>query len=527
MDVDVVTGGFSYHQVDLVIPARGFDIRLERRYSTLRNFSFQDGTRFDWDERLEVDPDDNSVWHYWPDDSYERFIPNPDGSYSPAAGFITSTLARQLDGTWLLTTKFGNRHYFQSDGRLWKRADPHGNEMVFSWTPFASIWWNYPSRLSSIRDATGRVVTATWDDVNGKLTLQDWTGRRLIYTYLTDPAIPVEMRFLSYTDPEGNLYSYGYQEHDMFALSSLTLPRGRWLDLYPAGAVPLANKVGRLVLANGREIAFTYDWTNRLTTVTDGDRMETYRYDANGNITEYTDALGNLWNYQYDANDRLTRITDPRLGQVNMTWDAAGNMLTRQNQKGDTWTYEYDSRWNKVKKITGPSPLSYVQEWTYDPTTGDMLTYKDPLLKTWTYEYWPDGLLKKITDPLGHTRQFDYDEYGYLKQITNGLGKLWKFENDLVGNQTAAIDPLNNRTRRTFDRLNRVIMIRMVSPLGNTWRMGYDGNSNLVEVVDPLNRALQFEYSVMDELTRAMDPAGGGRGVHLGPLPQPGSTGRR
>jgi RHS repeat-associated protein len=500
--VDVRSGGFSFHQVFLVIPAKGFDIRIETFYNSLRTFSFQAGFRFDWDERVEVDSTDGSVRHYTPDDTQSRFTRNPDGSYSPAAAWIYSSLSGQSDGTYVLTTRYGNKHYFRSDGRLWKRVDPHGNALVFSWTPYTSDWWNYPARLASIQDATGRVVTATWDDTNYTLTLKDWTGRTVVFT-LDSTSLGLE----SARDPEGYLTDYGFNETGGAGLSSITLPNGRWMTLYPLGTTsPNANRVGRIAFANGRELSFSYDFTNRVTTVNDGGRIQTHRWDSNGNPTEFKDALGNLWTYQVNSQNLITRITDPRLGQVNMTWDTRGNQLTYQNQKGDTWTREYHPTWNKITRVTGPAPLNYVQEWTYDATTGDLLTYKDPLLKTWTYEYFADGLLKKETSPLGHIRQFDYDAYGYLKQITNGLGKIWKFSYDLVGNQTSATNPLNHKTTRTFDKRN--LLTSLTTPLGNVTRMSYDGNRNLVEVVDPINRSLQLEYSVMDELVKATDAAG-------------------
>jgi len=41
--VDVRTGGFKYHVVDLVIPARGFDIRIERWHNSQHNLSRMSG----------------------------------------------------------------------------------------------------------------------------------------------------------------------------------------------------------------------------------------------------------------------------------------------------------------------------------------------------------------------------------------------------------------------------------------------------------------------------------------------------
>jgi len=499
MGVDVRTGGFKYHSLDLAIPAKGFEIRIERWHDSLRTFSFQAGWRFDWDELLEFDPTDGSVIHYLPDGTQSRFTRNADGTFSPAVSWIYSTLEQLPNGNYLLTLKNQNKHYFFGDtGKLMKRVDTHGNTISFI--------RHLNDRILKIQDATGRVVNTKWDDINGTLTVEDWYDRRLVYT-LSNPGGLAGPNFItSYADADGNITSYTIGQ-DFTGIESITLPNGLWVHNFAVGPVPLFNKVGRQVFGNGREITFTYDWENRQTMVDDGGRIETHKWDANGNFTEFEDALGNTWSYEYNPDNELTQVTDPRLSTQNYEYDSMGNLTSYEDQKGKTWTYEYHATFNKVTEITGPAPSSYVTQFSYDSTIGDLLSITDPRSKVTEFEYYSDGLLKKVTDPNDNTRQYSYNPHGYLTQVTNGLGKVTELTPDPVGNTIAITDPLDNTTTRTFDKQNRLASI--ITPLGNTTRMAYDGNGNLVWVNDAQNHVTTYGYSVMNELVHSMDSAGG------------------
>ena len=511
MSVDVRTGAFEYHAVDLVIPARGFDLRIERWHSSLRYFSDWYGWRFGWDERLELDEGDGSVRHYGAGDRLSRFVPKGDGTYDPAVGWVRNRFEVLGTDSYAVTWPDGTRSHFGGDGRLRRRVDPFGNTLSFFWKGDTGL-------LDRIVDSSGRVVTATWEDGDRRLRLADWSGRELVYTFEEPHGF-----MTSYRDPEGNLTRY--ERGTTFdGIASITTPGGElWVRNYGFGDVPQRTMVGRQTFANGLARDFVYNLASRTTTLTEApyqddgtsvrvgppERTSTYRWNESGNLVEKADALGNVWTYEYDANNRVTKTTDPRGATVEKTFDARGNMLTRKNEKGHTWTYEYHPTFDRVTRITGPGPFHLVEEFTYDGTTGALLSRKDPLLRTTTYEYGPDGLLKKVTPPGSNPNllEFTYDGLGHLTEVRNGLGQVRTFGYDAVGNQVQATDPLGHRVTREHDRLNRVVRVR--SPLGNTTRMAYDGRGNLVTITDPLNRGTRFEYSGMNELMRVVDPAGG------------------
>ena len=513
MSVDVRTGAFEYHAVDLVIPARGFDFRIERWHSSFRYFSDWYGWRFDWDERLEFDEGDGSIRHYAPGDRLSRFVSNEDGTYSPAVEWVHNSLEVLPGGLYAVRFPSGNRSEFGATGRLQRRVDPYGNTMSF--------FWDAANRqIQRIVDAAGRELNATWEDENRRLRLTDWTGRELVYTF------EGAFEFLnSYRDPEGNLTRYT-RSGTFDGLASIQVPSGEvWVRNYSFAGVPRGTMVGRQLFANGRAREFVYDQPNRVTVVSEssyewrggepvlGERQRpwSYSWDESGNLVQKTSPLGSHWTYQYNAANQVTRIDDPapRLTCVETSYDARGNLLSRRNQKGDTWTYEYHPTFPKVTKITGPAPFHRVTRFTYDNGTGALLEQQDPMGRRTTYEYFPDGLLKQVTPPGASPKvtKFEYDEFGHLVRVENGLGQATTFQHDPVGNQVSSTDPLGRTTSRQHDRLGRVTQAS--SPLGNSTRMAYDGNGNVVTVTDPLNRGTRFEYGPMDELMRVVDPAGG------------------
>ncbi|HRN83112.1 RHS repeat domain-containing protein, partial [Nitrosomonas europaea] len=60
----------------------------------------------------------------------------------------------------------------------------------------------------------------------------------------------------------------------------------------------------------GRVLNFTYSGA-RISTVGDGTRSISYAFDANGNLTSYTDATAKATTFQYDLPGRITKFFYP------------------------------------------------------------------------------------------------------------------------------------------------------------------------------------------------------------------------
>ncbi len=510
MSVDLIGGSFNYHTVDLVIPAKGFDFRIERwhRSDAVFNSLFQIGWQFDWDERLEFDTFDESIRYWAPGFLMSRFVKDMEGNHAPAVPWIYSSLESQPNGEYRIRLKNGQERFFGGDGRLLRRVDRHGNTQTFTWRHVGD------EAHLEIRDPAGRklhVSNVTLFEGGGLVTtVTDWTGRTLQYERADFGGL-----ITKYTDPEGNVTTYTYHTTEgvdppaFLGIESIIHPNGLWVTNHALGAPPESKIVKRQVFSNGLVVDYDYDLDARRTTVNRGGRVSLYEWDEDGNIVRVTDPAGNVWTYEYDGQRLVTQVTDPNLATIRYTHDARGNVLTRENQKGHVWTYEYEEEFDQVTRIVGPAPFAYETSLTYDPENGDLLEQVDPLGRATTFEHEPDGLLKKVIPPgpNPNVQELFHDELGQLVEVRNGLGEVTTFEHDAVGNRVAVTDPLGLTTRLGYDRLNRPVWVE--TPLGHRTRFRFDGSGNVMTVTDPLNRSTRFDYGPLNQLLQVQDPAGG------------------
>ncbi|MFO0616984.1 MAG: RHS repeat-associated core domain-containing protein [Polyangiaceae bacterium] len=132
------------------------------------------------------------------------------------------------------------------------------------------------------------------------------------------------------------------------------------------------------VLGVARTLAYTYDNLGRLKSVTeDGDLVESYVYDLNGNRTSSLNSAG-VFNGTYDGQDRMgtygdTAFTyaengelaykiDPTTGTTAYTYDALGNLRSVVLPTGTQIDYLVDAEGRRVgKKVNG----ALTQAWLW------------------------------------------------------------------------------------------------------------------------------------------------------------------
>ena len=183
-------------------------------------------------------------------------------------------------------------------------------------------------------------------------------------------------------------------------------------------------------------------------------------YDARGNATSVTDALGNTSYYKYDGLGHQVAYIDP-LGNVSRTrinalgllvaeelpladgsvaikkywYDGVGNLIRSQDAEGGEILYSYDSRGN----LTGVSqPISPSESFNT------------------AYTYDREGrLLTSTTDDVGHS--YTYDSLGNVIQETDALGQTISYTYDAVGNLLKTVDRNGVETTCIYDALSREV----------------------------------------------------------------------
>jgi RHS repeat-associated protein len=266
----------------------------------------------------------------------------------------------------------------------------------------------------------------------------------------------------------------------------------------------------------------TYDGTTLL------ERLQ-WTYNANGDVTGFTDAAGRQHSVTYDSRGNvLTATADSGSGglslQSSFTYNATNDPLTATDPLSHTTTLTYDSRGNP---LTATNALNQATTFTYDATTGDLLTATDATSRTttfgynaagdltsiqvpggatWTLAYDAAGRPTSVTDPLMHTTTVALDGMGRVTSVTNALNQTTSLLYDAVGNRTRLTDALGRQTNYAYDALDRLTSVTdAMSPAGVTG-YGYDANGNLTSVTNALGKVWSYTYDKRNRLLTATDP---------------------
>jgi len=500
--VNPAIGNYNYQNEDLKITGKGLPLDLTRSYNSgaaATDGTFGCGWTHNYNVSLTVG--ENGIVRVSTEDGrVDTYILGADNTYTPFPG-VFDKLIHNDDGSWLLQRTNKNTLYFNAGGVLTKITDKNGNTTTLTYSN---------NLLTQVTDAGGRQLTITYQ--NGHISnITDPAGRQYAYTY-------ADGNLTSYTDPEGGVISYSYDSSHH--LSEVTDARGhRAVKVY----YDANGKVTQQEDAKGNLTAFAYGADGRSTTVTEGVKVTTlkfdgyyrlisqtdglgyetkYTYDGLGNRTSVTNANGKKTLYGYDLNGNLTRVTDP-LGKITANqYNAGGDLVARIDAKGNKTTFEYDSKGNLLKtNLPDGSNITT----TYN-SSGLPLTITDPKGNITTYTYDNNGYPLTQTDALGHTTTSTYDNVGHKLSVTDAGQKTTVFTYDANDNLLTVTDPLNHVTTSEYDPNGN--KLRETNPLNQATVNTYDEINQLVTVTDALGRQTNFEYDAAGNRTKVIDALG-------------------
>jgi len=391
--------------------------------------------------------------------------------------------------------------------------------------------------LTQWTDQAGNTATLDYDDQGRPTSLTDRMGDTAQITYHAETG-----EVASITDAEGNTTTFIYTPQEQTFGVPTCSARGHstaqevtftFYDLtrieYPDGtheefAYDEHGNVTAYTDRVGNQWAFTYNDRGWLLTVTNPEGgMVTYTYNADGTLASSTDSDTGTTTYTYDAykrlstitwpdgstvhftydlNDRLLSFTDEGGHTTTFTYDANGNRLTLTDPLGHTYTYAYDL----MDRLSGfTDPLGHSGAFTYDEM-GRPASFTDRNGHTTTYAYDPRGWFNAVTDPAGHTRTIAYDDEGVPSGFTTPLGHSLAFQTDKLGRTTRITDPLGAATHFTYDQLGR--LTSFTDRMGRHTAYAYNGEGWLTGVTRPVVGAAAYTRNGLGLLTRITDLGG-------------------
>ncbi|MFB7469483.1 RHS repeat domain-containing protein [Kitasatospora sp. NPDC056184] len=225
--------------------------------------------------------------------------------------------------------------------------------------------------------------------------------------------------------------------------------------------------------------------------------VEKWTYDADGNRTAHTDALGRTTTYTYDLRDRLVRTTLPPAtpgatpGVTVVRRDDNGNVLSVIDPTGSQTLAVYDGMDRRI------SATAVVRNGTATP---------DSHTTTYTHDDFGDVL----TETLGATSTtYTYDKLGEPASSTPAGRGTTRYTYDLAGRPRTVTDPLGRTSTRTYDLAGRATAEAFADPAGTVLARtayGYDAAGNTVSVTDPGGQVRRAAYDARNQATTLTDP---------------------
>lgn len=474
------------------------------------------------------------------------FLDTGSGTYAKAAGDTEfSTLVKNGNNTFTLTSKHGMVENFGTTGLLTSRVDPNSNTFSYAYTDGDSdsvsdelytITDPYSRVLQTLAYSSTRVSTIT--DVASHATSLAYTSGQLTSVTLTDPdgggalAAPVWAHAYSgttnlmttTTDPRSKVESYTYDATSL-RLSRVDEPiTNQYTLLTPVQTYGLKTGTGNALVETVNPLGeFTDEASKNFRFQMDrfGNVLSFGNY-VSGSSTDVTDT-------SRDPSGLPYKILQPAISgnryQTLLGYNSVGDLLKIIHPDTTTETFTYQTTFHDV--LTAVDELSRTTTFTYN-STGNELTRADNAGNTWTTSYGSrtDGLPVSITSPdpdgagglSAYVTGFAYDSAGRLTTTTNADSSTTVLAYNSADMVTSYTDELSHLTTYAFDALNRLTSITGADPDGGgsltspVTSFTYDAANNRLTETDALSKTTDFEYGDRNWLTKITypDPDGAG-----------------
>ena len=313
--------------------------------------------------------------------------------------------------------------------------------------------------------------------------------------------------------------------------TTVTDPNGNKKDLYHDAYGNLV-QVGEHNGTSTYSTYYTYDGLKDLTNLTDAlGNVRNFTYDGLGRMVSSTDLHASTdttygtWNFTYDNAGNLTSRVDPKSQTVNYTYDGINRVLT-EDYTGATGTevmYTYDTCTNGIGRLCTVSSTDAVSLDTksYDPLgnlASETKTINGTAYAT-SYTYDRQGNQLTITNPDNSVIEYTYGTGGLVNEVLQkpSGGSFTAVVNNLdysPTDQPAVIAYANGvNATNTYNPSQLYRLTQKLSVLpgggGNAQNIAYtyDADGNITQIVDTSNsgtgRTVNYTYDNLSRLTLA------------------------
>lgn len=488
--VNSYNGVLFFTRVDAEMKNTVLPMSLQFYYNSSykdRNYGYGLGFSMGEEMRYELSQSADSVTIERGDGRSDVYVKRNHSFEAPAGVF--DQLTQPGEGQFVLTMKDGTIYRFENAAHKRVTKIENRNGLV------TTLQYQANGLLTGLSDNAGRSLALTYSE--GLLTKATGSFIQGEISYQYDS----QKRLTKVTDPMGYARFYGYNKQDQ--LTSITDPMGHVTEIgyTQQGAVyrvktAVSEKVIRYEVANKRTVIV--DYTEPST------QFSYYVWDDKGRVIEKTGlCCGIQEKLVYDDDDNVTQRTDANGNVSTFTYDSNGNMLTATDPEGHTESYTYEPAFNQVASYRDKNGNNY--SFSYDGA-GNLTTISGPEGFTNRYTYNAMGAPLTITDANGQVTQNEYNEQGLQTAQTDAMGNRQQFVYDASGNLTAMTDCRKFTTRYTYNKRNE--LIQLTDALGGVLEFSYDRNGQVVRIKDAKGRITANTYDALGKLLSMTDPAG-------------------
>lgn len=365
---------------------------------------------------------------------------------------------------------------FNDDHQVTKLTDPRGGETTYTYDP--------GGRLTKVADAAGGETSTTYDSLGRPDVITDVRG----FTHAR------------HYSPEG--WPTKVDGPNSTNTKTAYDPAGR--------PIRQTNELGNVTQT-------LLDRSGRVASVQTPDSAATrsYRYDAVGRQTKYTDATARVWTATYDLTGNLKGTTDPASKTTSRDYDAVGRLTKVTDEAGVETTYTFD---DEARTTTATDPLGILSIEKVD-AAGQLIRTTDGEGGHTDLGYNPDGLVASVTNPIGGTTTYERNAAGLVTSQMDPADHTISATYDALGRTTArtypdesdeafAYDPAGNLTSRGDRR-------------GHDWTYTFDAFNRATKETNPLADETTYEYDAAGNRTKTTDPSGIAERVGYDPVGRP------
>lgn len=299
----------------------------------------------------------------------------------------------------------------------------------------------------------------------------------------------------------------------------------------------------------GRSIHFHWNADTLMTQMSTSfdDRVWTYGYDEQKNLTSVTNPMGHAVHYAYNRDNRIKTFTDESGHSTHVTYNDDGmahRIKTDITDKSIRYelaqhrtvfvdylpdgnnqfsSYIWDNKGRVIEKVGNCCGFS--SKLAYDEDN-NVIRHEDANGHVTTYTYDQNGNMLTATDALGNMEVYTYENtFNNVTSYTDKKGNLYTFSYDANGNLTASNGPMNTSTSYTYNQYGQVLTVTdannhttqyvydtygnlasTTNALGHTTVMTHTVQGMVQSITDPKMGVTQFVYNRMNQLTQSTNP---------------------